>query len=178
MGRFGARHARPPNGRDGGSPSDSAGSMPALPKRRKPAHGVFILPCLPTIVFLTVCTHDRQPWLSNSIVHHQLIEVWNMMDAWKVGYYLLMPDHLHLFCAPHKLEFTLKAWVAHWKRKFSCLKLKEAGRWQRDFWDTRLRCVENYHDRWEYVRQNPVRKGLISKADAWPYQGVLNELRW
>lgn len=165
-------------GRDGVPPSDPAGSMPALPKRRRPAHGVFISSSSPTIVFLTVCTHDRQPWLSNSIVHRHLVEVWNKADAWNVGYYLLMPDHVHLFCSPCNLEFTLKAWVAHWKRNFSCLMLKKAGQWQRDFWDTRLRGGENYHDKWEYVRQNPVRKGLIAKTDDWPYQGILNELRW
>jgi hypothetical protein len=37
---------------------------------------------------------------------------------------------------------------------------------------------ENYHEKWEYVRQNPVRKGFVPSPDDWPYQGILNELRW
>lgn len=175
------------DGRDGVSPSVSeCGAttffrnmgMSSLPKRKQPAHGVLISRALPTIVFLTVCAKDRRAWIANPEVHSQLVKIWHVADAWKVGYYLLMPDHLHLFCAPYKLEFTLKNWVIYWKRKFSCLKLKETGRWQSDYWDTRLRHGENYSNKWEYVRQNPVRKGLVSRSDDWPYQGILNELRW
>ena len=90
----------------------------------------------------------------------------------------MMPDHLHLFCSPHRPEFSLRQWVSHWKRKLSCLGLAEAGAWQRDYWDTRLRQSDNYHDKWEYVRLNPVRKGLVEQAGDWPYKGILNELRW
>lgn len=155
-----------------------AGNMPALPKRKHPAHGVLVSREGPTIVFVTVCTNDRAPWLADSTIQENLVRIWQLADAWRIGYYMLMPDHLHLFCSPHKFEFTLKTWVAHWKRKFSCLKLAQAGPWQRDYWDTRLRCGASYHDKWEYTRQNPVRKGLIQDTDKWPYQGVLHELRW
>jgi len=157
---------------------ESVGHMPTLPQRKHPAHGVFISSGAPTLVFLTVCTENKTSWLACAAVQAALVDVWKAADAWSVGYYLLMPDHIHLFCSPHKPEFTLKAWVTHWKRKFSCLHLAEAGSWQRDFWDTRLRRAENYHDKWEYVRQNPMRKHLVSKPEDWPYQGVLNELRW
>ncbi len=50
--------------------------------------------------------------------------------------------------------------------------------WQRDFWDTQLRDIRHYDDKWHYVRNNPVRKGLVANVDAWPYQGCLNELMW
>ncbi|OGV42972.1 MAG: hypothetical protein A2X46_00005 [Lentisphaerae bacterium GWF2_57_35] len=33
--------------------------------------------------------------------------MWKAADAWWVGYYLLMPDHIHLVCSPHKPEVTL-----------------------------------------------------------------------
>ncbi len=149
-----------------------------LPQRKHPTHGVFISTGNPTIVFLTVCTQQRMPWLACPSVHSALVDVWTNADAWTVGYYLLMPDHVHLFCSPHRLEFSLEDWVSHWKRKFSCLRLPGSGEWQRGYWDTRLRREENYHDRWEYVRQNPLRKGLVSRIEIWPYQGILTELRW
>ncbi|MCX7914880.1 MAG: hypothetical protein N3A53_01065, partial [Verrucomicrobiae bacterium] len=50
--------------------------------------------------------------------------------------------------------------------------------WQRDFWDTQLRRGESYSAKWEYVRQNPMRAGLVAKAAHWPYQGELNILEW
>ena len=148
------------------------------PGRKRPVHGVFTLPNEPIIVYLTVCTKSRRPWLASSEVQRKLEHVWRKLDAWLVGYYLLMPDHLHLFCAPHNPDFTLNAWVAHWKRKFSCLHLSGAGEWQRDFWDTRLRRQENYSEKWRYVQENPIRKGLVTRSEDWPFQGMLNVLRW
>lgn len=155
-----------------------AGADAGPPRRKHPARGVLVSLGRPTIVFLTVCTKDRQPWLTRPHVHQALKQVWTQATAWLVGRYVLMPDHLHLFCAPHHLDFPLHVWVAYWKRQFSCLRLPGVGGWQRDCWDTRLRRGENYDAKWEYVRQNPVRQGLCAHPDDWPYQGELHVLRW
>ena len=146
--------------------------------RRRPAGGVFISLRQPTIVFLTVVTKDRVPCLANDEVHRAICEVWKAADAWMVGCYILMPDHLHLFVAPVTLEFTLDAWVRYWKSLATRMLRKPNWRWQTGHWDTRLRREENYRDKWEYVRQNPVRAGLVSDANAWPWQGEMNELPW
>ena len=37
---------------------------------------------------------------------------------------------------------------------------------------------EHYGDRWEYVRQNPVRAGLAVNVEDWPFQGEIEVLRW
>ena len=49
---------------------------------------------------------------------------------------------------------------------------------QRDCWDRQLRTGESYAQKWAYVRNNPVRKGLVANADDWPYQGRMNILEW
>ena len=36
-----------------------------------------------------------------------------------------------------------------------------------------LRNDESYGQKWEYVRENPVRAGLVPRADDWQYQGEL-----
>ena len=95
-----------------------------------------------------------------------------------VGYYLIMPDHIHLFCAPHSSSHTLAAWVRYWKTDFSRKHLTEDWSWQRDYWDTRIRRHEGYSEKWKYVQQNPVRKGLVENPEDWPHQGQLNSLRW
>ena len=66
------------------------------------------------IVFLTVCTKDRIPWLANAAVHDTLRDVWAKSKAWLVGCYVLLPDHLHLFCTPRDLEIPLNRWVSFW----------------------------------------------------------------
>lgn len=50
--------------------------------------------------------------------------------------------------------------------------------WEKNFWDTQLRESDSYAAKWEYVRSNAVRHGLVSRAEAWPYQGEMNLLRW
>ena len=75
--------------------------------RKHPAHGVLIIPNRPTIVYLTVCTKDRQPWLATPEVHALLRLVWTDAAAWLVGKYMIMPDHIHLFAAPDKWQSPL-----------------------------------------------------------------------
>jgi putative transposase len=50
--------------------------------------------------------------------------------------------------------------------------------WQRGHWDRQMRGREHYDDRWEYVRQNPVRAGLLRSPDQWPWQGEIRRLSW
>ena len=150
----------------------------ALPIRRRPAHGVQITLGEPTIVWLTVCTKDRHPWLNNHTAHAHLIQVWRSADAWIVGRYILMPDHLHLFCAPRDLNFMLNAWVKYWKSQFTKTAKQPDWKWQVGHWDTRLRRHESYSEKWVYAMQNPVRSGLVAKSEDWPFQGELNVLRW
>ena len=146
--------------------------------RKHPARGVHIYSAQPTIVFLTICAQDRKPWLAALDVHEHLRTVWQSAQAWLVGYYLLMPDHLHLFCAPHDAGFTLEKWVTFWERQFRRLHKEPNLCWQPHPFHHRLRREESYADKWNYVRQNPLRKGLARNVDDWPYQGMLNSLRW
>jgi putative transposase len=44
------------------------------------------------------------------------VDVWQQASLWLVGRYVIMPDHIHLFCAPNMLPMTpLKQWVKYWK---------------------------------------------------------------
>jgi putative transposase len=94
--------------------------------------------------------------------------------------YVIMPDHLHLFCARNGLDTpSLERWMRFWKSLVT-RSMGEPGStlWQRHHWDRQLRSGESYGDKWEYVRSNPVRHGYIADADDWPYQGEVNVLRW
>ena len=55
---------------------------------------------------------------------------------------------------------------------------EERATFQAHSFHHRLRQNESYSEKWDYVRKNPVRAGLIADPDHWPYQGVLNELDW
>jgi putative transposase len=151
-----------------------------LTKRKHPFH----LPpkfshSKPIILYVTVCTHQRQPLLANQTMHETLIQAWKQASDWLIGRYVLMPDHLHLFCAPlSSAASNLNQWVRFWKSTSARKCPSKTKLWQRDFWDTQLRRSESYESKWAYVRNNPVRAGLVSQPDNWPYQGELYALAW
>jgi hypothetical protein len=43
--------------------------------------------------------------------------------------------------------------------------------WQREYFDHVLRSGESYAQKWDYVRENPVRAGLVTSWDHWRYVG-------
>ena len=105
-----------------------------------------------------------------------------------IGRYVIMPDHLHLFVSgPH--EFRLEQWGRMLKLVLGrATRMGRALRrsaptssavpkiWERGFFDHVIRNAESYAQKWEYVRQNPVRAGLVERAEDWPYQGEIVEI--
>ena len=160
-------------GRDSVEPRDGR----LLPQRGHPAKGVFIFLGQATIVFVTVCARGREKNLANVAVHDALLGAWNKADRWMTGAYVIMPDHVHFFCSPKDDNFSIEQWVTFWKREFRRHLGVAAPRFQSDSFHHRLRGEESYAEKWEYVRANPVRAGLVKSPEDWPYQGVLNELR-
>ena len=41
-----------------------------------------------------------------------------------------------------------------------------------------LRSARSYSEKWDYVRNNPVRAGLVVTPEAWPYAGEGTDLMW
>ena len=76
-----------------------------------------------------------------------------------------MPDHLHAIVA-FPGSASMKQVVGDWKRFLA----RSAGiRWQRDFFDHRLRDHHQTTETLAYIRMNPVRRGLVASADQWPW---------
>ena len=147
--------------------------------RKHPVHQpVFQQGNQAAIVFVTVNAHQRKPILAKTDVANVILSAWKQADTWLVGRYVIMPDHIHFFCAPRDLSVSLKRWMKFWKSQVSLRwpRPDEQPIWQLDFWDTQLRRGESYSEKWDYVWRNPVRKGLATRPEDWPYAGELNVL--
>ena len=156
-------------------------TTPRLPQRHRPAHPAVVERLdRPTIVFVTVCTANRKAILANEACAATILNAWRRADSWLVGRYVIMPDHVHLFCAPTATAVPLQRWVQFWKSCSSRAWPQPSDHpiWQRDFWDRQLRGEDSYAEKWEYVHANPVRHGLAPTPDAWPYAGEINVIRW
>jgi len=173
---------RPPETQLAYIPRQTTNTIPVMPKdppkRSHPTHGVRESTDGPTVVFLTVCTRHRVAWLADELVEKQLIHAWQQAQAWQVGRYVLMPDHIHLFAAFKDTAFDLDRWVRYWKSLFSKLHNHPDHRWQTDHWDTRMRSVSQFQEKWDYVKENPVRAGLVVESKLWPYQGTVFDWVW
>lgn len=64
-----------------------------------------------------------------------------------------------------------------WPSKWMTRQVKLTGNiWQEEFFDHVLRSSESYSQKWNYVKQNPVRAGLVKSSDQWPWQGEIESL--
>jgi len=93
-----------------------------------------------------------------------LTEEWRSthdQHGWAIGRCVIMPDHVHFFCSAEldakSLPVFMQAWK-QWTSKRMARELNFAGTiWQEEFFDHVLRSTESYSQKWDYVRENPVR---------------------
>jgi putative transposase len=106
-----------------------------------------------------LCKDDVSPVLFETARrYHELLR-------WYVKLLLLMPDHLHMLIGvPGDTE--LSKLIRDFKRVTARL-TKIA--WQRNFFDHRLRHDESESEKAAYIRENPVRAGLIGPDEKWLY---------
>ncbi len=122
-----------------------------------------------SLFFITICCAQRnvnslcEPRISAAIfesaTHRQ------QRGDWFMRLLVLMPDHLHAllaFPADRQMESVIRGWKSYLARLHGI-------RWQRDFFDHRVRNDESWEEKAHYVRQNPVRAGLVRNASEWPY---------
>ena len=140
------------------------------------------------IYFITVCTSRRRPMLPRPSVGAVLVEELKQArerHGWAIGSYVIMPDHVHFFCAPDPDAKSLSDFMREWKswtsRKVNALLARPTTAattlWQREFFDHILRSHESYSQKWDYVRDNRVRAGLVCSARDCPYAGRVDELQ-
>lgn len=94
----------------------------------------------------------------------------------EVSEYCIMPDHVHLLVlAP--VGADVMAFMRRFKQAsgFACSRLLGInGRfWQRSYYDHVLRRDEDFESVRRYMRENPVRAGLVEVAEDHPYSGSL-----
>jgi putative transposase len=140
-----------------------------------------IVPSIP-VFFVTACTYRRRPLLANDTVHNAFACFSRRAYAEHgvaVGRYVIMPDHIHLFVSRPD-DFQLGRWMGMLKQCLEKALASPTGRrlqktplWQRGFFDHVVRSEESYGPKWEYVHDNPLRAGLVTSVDDWPYAGEI-----
>lgn len=116
---------------------------------------------VPPIYFVTTCTEKRRKVLARDDVVEILLNEWrtgSKKHAWLVGRYVVMPDHVHFFCAPERDAKSLSEFVGGWKRYTSrrinalirpgtaspATVARSGPFWQAEFFDHLIRSDESY----------------------------------
>ncbi len=134
----------------------------------------------PPLYFVTFNTAKRAPILATGNVHSKFRDFATRAARAArhdiaAGRYVIMPDHIHLFAAMPR-AWSIEDWIRLLKLTLSA-KIRAPGpHWQEGCFDHLIRNEESYAEKWEYVRQNPVRAGLVSAPELWPFQGEIVEL--
>jgi putative transposase len=133
------------------------------------------------IIYVTMNVHKRRSVLNRADAVESILNAWKMANHWLIGRYVIMPEHIHFFCAPATVPVTpLKRWMEYWRftATRSWPREDEKPIWQKDFFDRQLRSGESYRQKWFYIWQNPVVAKVCACPEDWPWQGELNVLRW
>ena len=135
------------------------------------------------IYFVTVCCARRRRIFADKgsirVALQSLVKSADTTD-WQVPQVCFMPDHVHLMLMPMiERHQSLSKLMQRWKSS-SKQRLNRAGIggdiWQREFFDRLLRSGDSLTDKWRYVEMNPVRAGLCSVPEEYPYLGRPQEI--
>ena len=141
-----------------------------------------------TNYLLTTSTLGRKPILSNPEVAQIIFETFEWLETQgriKWICIMVMPDHIHTVIqlgrnqTLPKIMHSLKAFTA---RKINENRGEHGSVWQEGYHDNGIRRAESLNEIIRYCYHNPVRQGLVKKANDYPYwrcklevAGSLNE---
>jgi REP-associated tyrosine transposase len=106
----------------------------------------------------------------NAMLFIDVLRSYVAAKKFKVHDFVVMPDHVHLLITVSG-EMSIEKAVQFIKGGFSYRLKKELGHcgevWQRGFWE--VKDEDSFAKHREYIVQNPVKRGLVSEPEAYPY---------
>jgi putative transposase len=96
--------------------------------------------------------------------HHFLLTAW-----------VFLPDHWHAIFFPRfplTISSVMEAIKLGSTHRINGGRRESGLLWQPRFFDRAVRTVKEYYEKVEYIHLNPVRAGLVERAEDWPWSSV------
>ena len=86
--------------------------------------------------------------------------------------WIVMPNHVHALLQPLN-DWTVAKIVSSWK-KFTARRIAVDALpiWHREYWDRYIRNQNHFAKAIDYIHSNPVKAGLVNKAENWPWSSA------
>jgi REP element-mobilizing transposase RayT len=96
-------------------------------------------------------------------------------EGYRLLCWVVMPNHVHVLIEQidgQPLHAIVRRWKSYTARQAN-LVMGRAGRfWQSDYFDRYIRDDRHLQSAVLYVRMNPVRAGLVQRAEDWPFSSA------
>jgi len=93
-----------------------------------------------------------------------------LLTAW-----VWLPDHWHAIIFPPfplTISTVMEAIKVGSTHRINAARRESSLLWQPRFFDRAVRTVKEYYEKVEYIHLNPVRAGLVERAEDWPWSSV------
>jgi REP element-mobilizing transposase RayT len=116
--------------------------------------------------------------LRRPAVAQAVIDTWRYFDGrrYRLHAWVVMPNHVHVLVETG-YGYGLPAIVGSWKtftaRAINRLFSRSGPVWMPDYWDRFVRDETHYRRVVAYIRQNPVKAGLVDAEEGWRWSWVL-----
>ncbi|GAG62604.1 unnamed protein product [marine sediment metagenome] len=106
--------------------------------------------------FITICTYKGKPYVKKhkEIIERILLSLPERFSGLKIGWYILMPDHLHMVFVFNEIKKDLPEII----RTFKALVTRNARIkfWQRNYYEHVIRNEDALLKIREYIQNNPL----------------------
>ena len=135
--------------------------------------------------FVTTKTASGKEVFSSSESAEVLLDtlIYGKDKGWyKLISFVVMPDHLHLILVPEdrSLSDIIQSIKGFSAKKINTKLERKGPVWESGYYDYLLDSREKLKARIRYIRENPVREGLVDDSRDYPFSGVNyeDELDW
>ena len=106
----------------------------------------------------------------------QTIRFWDQRQ-WLLYIAVIMPDHVHLLAQPLpaqpeeyiNLGKIIKSVKSYSSRKINQLRGQQGPIWQPERYDRIVRDDAEFLEKWQYIRNNPIKAGLANHPQDYPW---------
>lgn len=95
-------------------------------------------------------------------------------ERYELRAWVVMPNHVHVLFKLENVPMSsiLESWKKHTAQNANRILASRGRFWQAGYWDTFMRDAEHECSIRQYIESNPVKAGLVSEPNLWPWSSA------